>query len=152
MPDGLYERDILLWAETQSDLLRRLAAGERVNEAVDWPNLIEEVEDVGKSELNACQSLIQQALIHLLKLRAWPQSTAAGHWRSEVVAFLANAERRFSPSMRRAIDLSRLYQRAVLAARLETDESGQPADLPDACPFTLDQLLADDVTTLWSEG
>ena len=47
MPDGLYERDFVLWSEAQADLLRRLAAGERVNAAVDWPNLIEEVEDLG---------------------------------------------------------------------------------------------------------
>jgi hypothetical protein len=32
MPD-LYETDILLWSEQQRDLLRRLAAGEPVNEA-----------------------------------------------------------------------------------------------------------------------
>ena len=36
MPDGLYDRDALAWAEQQAELLRRLAAGERVNDAVDW--------------------------------------------------------------------------------------------------------------------
>lgn len=34
MPDGLYERDALAWAEHQANLLRRLAAGERLDEAV----------------------------------------------------------------------------------------------------------------------
>jgi hypothetical protein len=69
MPDGLYERDALAWAEQQADLLRRLASGERLNAAVDWPNVIEEVRDVGLSELRACQSLLEQVLAHLLKLR-----------------------------------------------------------------------------------
>ncbi len=27
MPDGLYERDILVWSQHQADLLRRLGAG-----------------------------------------------------------------------------------------------------------------------------
>ena len=31
----LYEADILLWSEQQAALLRRLAAGERVNEQID---------------------------------------------------------------------------------------------------------------------
>lgn len=31
MPDGLYERDALAWSEQQADLLRRLAAGERID-------------------------------------------------------------------------------------------------------------------------
>ena len=53
MPDGLYERDALAWAERQAALLRRLASGERLNETVDWPNVIDEVEDVGLSDLRA---------------------------------------------------------------------------------------------------
>ncbi len=44
---GLYERDALAWAEQQAALLDRMAAGERLNEAVDWPNVIGEVRDVG---------------------------------------------------------------------------------------------------------
>ena len=35
MPDGLYERGALAWAEHQAGLLRRLAAGEPLREAVD---------------------------------------------------------------------------------------------------------------------
>ena len=66
-------RDALAWAEQQAALLRRLAAGERLNEAVDWPNVIEELQDVGLSELRACRSLLAQALAHLLKLRGWPE-------------------------------------------------------------------------------
>ena len=40
----LYEADILEWSEQQSRLLRRLAAGERVNDQVDWGNVVEEIE------------------------------------------------------------------------------------------------------------
>ena len=40
MPDGLHDSDVLIWSEQQADLLRRLAAGERVNDAVDWANVI----------------------------------------------------------------------------------------------------------------
>ena len=46
MPDGLYEHDILAWSEEQARLLGRLAQGEPgVNAAVDWPHVIEEVQD-----------------------------------------------------------------------------------------------------------
>ena len=42
--------DILLWSERQAELLRRRAAGELVNDAeLDWPNIAEEIEDVGRS-------------------------------------------------------------------------------------------------------
>ena len=148
MPDGLYERDALTWAETQADLLRRLAAGERVNEQIDWPNVIEEVQDVGLSELRACRNLLSQALRHILKLKAWPESTAARHWRQEATAFLVDARSEYTPSMRQRLDVSKVYQSALSVIRTFEDDTGVPATLPDACPFTLDDLLRADVPAL----
>ena len=141
MPDGLYERDALAWAERQAELLRRLAAGERLNEPVDWPNVIEEVQDVGLSELRACQSLLQQAMIHLLKLHAWPASRASGHWRDEAGVFLDDARRRFTASMRQRINLDDLYAEALRRAGMATDDTGVPNPMPDLCPFRLNDLL-----------
>lgn len=150
MPDGLYERDALAWAEQQAALLRRLAAGERLNEAVDWPNVIEELQDVGLSELRSCRSLLRQALVHLLKLHAWPDSQAAAHWRGEVAGFLTDARNRFTPSMQQRIDLADLYADALYEMRAGADYAAGPRPLPEACPFTLDDLLTGrpDVATL----
>jgi hypothetical protein len=148
MPDGLYERDALAWAEQQATLLRRLAAGERLIETLDWPHLIEAVQDVGLSELRAVMSLVQQAMTHLLKLHAWPASQAAGHWRDEAGAFLDDAERRFTPSMRQRIDLTALYGKALRRARTSTDDSATAKPLPDHRPFDLDALLAGDIAAL----
>jgi Domain of unknown function DUF29 len=148
MPDGLYERDALAWAEQQAALLRRLAAGEGVNAAVDWPNVIEEVQDVGLSELRACRSLLLQAMTHLLKLHAWPESQAAAHWHDEAGVFLDDAEQRFTPSMRQRIGLDDLYAKALRRAREAADKAGIPRPLPEACPFKLDELLAGNVAEL----
>lgn len=149
MPDGSYERDALAWAEQQAALLGRLAAGERVNDAIDWPNVIEEVRDVGLSELRSCRSLLQQAMTHLLKLHGWPHSAAAAHWRDEAGNFLDDAEQRFTPSMRQRIDIDQLYARALRRARMALDDDALPSrPLPEACPFALDELLAGDVPGL----
>lgn len=148
MPDGLYERDALAWAERQAELLRRLAAGERLNETVDWPHVIEEVRDVGLSELRSCQSLLQQALAHLMKLRAWPESASVAHWREEAGTFLDDAARRFTPSMRQRIDLDELYGKALRRVRPASDDAAGAGSLPEACPFTLEELLAGDVAGL----
>ena len=149
MPDGLYERDALAWSEQQADLLRRLATGERVNASVDWMNVIEEVHDVGLSELRACQSLLEQALAHLLKLHVLPESEAAKHWRDEIRAFLHDAQRRFTPSMRQRIGLDDLYDKAADRARAAAEDVGFTArSLPQKCPFTLDELLIGDLASL----
>ncbi|HYZ62510.1 MAG TPA: DUF29 family protein, partial [Acetobacteraceae bacterium] len=60
----LYEQDVLEWSERQADLLRRHAAGERLNEKPDWANIIEEIEDVGSERLHSVESLLVQALAH----------------------------------------------------------------------------------------
>ena len=41
----LYEDDILLWSEHQAEALRRRAANE-----IDWENVAEEIEAVGRSQ------------------------------------------------------------------------------------------------------
>ena len=48
-----YDTDTVLWSAQQADLLRRLAAGEGVNDQVDWENVAEEIDSVGRSLLLA---------------------------------------------------------------------------------------------------
>jgi hypothetical protein len=138
MPDDLYTADILRWSGQQADLLRRLARGERVNDAIDWENLIEEVESVGRSELTAVKSLLINALEHMIKIHVWPAGPVE-HWRHEVLVFLGDAQDRFSPSMRQAIDIAQLWRRAVTRALPEGQSP--PLPIPAQCPFALDDLL-----------
>ncbi len=140
MPDDLYDRDVLAWSRHQADLLRRLSRGERVNE-VDWEHVIEEIEDVGLSQLNAVQSYLRLVLVHLLKVHGWPDSPSIGHWRGEIVSFQADAAQRFAPSMRQKIDLDRLYGIARAQISVATYDGRSGLLPPEACPFTLDQLL-----------
>ena len=138
-----YDTDILSWSERQADLLRRHAAGEQINDTdLDWANIIEEIEAVGRSELRACQSLLGQALRHMLKAEAWPLSRVAPSWRADAVDFRGQAASCFEPGMRQKINLALLYRRA-LRAMPETIDGQPPLPLPEVCPVTLDELLSD---------
>jgi hypothetical protein len=147
MPDDLYDRDILLWAESQADLLRRLGRGEGVN-GVDWDRVVEEIEDVGRSELHSVESFLNLVLVYLLKIWLSPGSQAVGHRRGEIVAFQKNAGRRFTPSMSQRINLAKLYEDAI--EQLEaSDQAPDPGrQWPAECPFTLGQLLNERWITL----
>jgi hypothetical protein len=138
-----YEADVLHWSEQQAGLLRRLAAGERVNDQIDWENVIEEVESVGGEQLHAVQSLLRQALIHMLKAEAWPKCRDAPTWRADAITFRTDAADRFAPSMRQKIDLARIYRQALRALPATMDDQ-PPLPVPEACPVTLDELLAED--------
>ena len=141
--NDLYEDDILLWSEQQAALLRRLAAGERVNEQIDWENVIDEVESVGSEQLHAVESFLVQALVHMLKAEAWPLSRDAAHWQAEARRFRDDAAARFVPSMRQRIDTGKLYRRALRAVP-DTVDGTAPLPIPTTCPVTLDELLSED--------
>jgi hypothetical protein len=140
MPDDLYDHDILTWSRHQAALLRRLSRGELVN-GVDWEHVVEEIEDVGLSELNAVRGYLRQMLVHLLKIQGWPDNSAAEHWRAEIGSFQADAVQRFVPSMRRRINLATLYGKARTQLNGIKYDGASPAAWPDVCPFTLNELL-----------
>ena len=138
-----YDNDILLWSERQGALLRRIGAGEQMNDQVDWENVAEEIESVGREQLHAVESLLGQALRHMLKAEAWPLHRDAPSWRADAIDFRGQAADRFVPSMRQRIDLARIYARA-LRSLPEAVDGQPPLPLPATCPVTLDELLSDD--------
>ena len=139
--DDLYETDVLLWSEEQAAKLRRLAAADRSNtDGPDWPNIIEEIEDVGRSTIRACRSHLVQALLHDLKSEAWPTASYVPHWRAEARAQRDQARDEYTSSMRQRIDLAELYRRA-LNAMPETMDGQPPLPVPATCPLTLEEWL-----------
>jgi hypothetical protein len=137
----LYESDILEWAEQQAELLRRLAAGERVNDQVDWPNRIDEVETVGRNELRTAKSHFIQALLHELRAEAWPLSRDVPHWRAEAGAQRGEAREAFTPSMRQRLHVDSLYREAV-RRMADSIDGVAPLLVPETSPVKLDKLLA----------
>ncbi len=136
----LYDEDILLWSEHQAALLRRLAAGQPMNERPDWANIIEEVESVGREQLHAVESLLLQARLHMLKAEGWPQARDVENWLSDARGFRVQARRRFVPSMRRTIDVAGIYADALTALPVRMDGLA-PQPVGPVCPMTLDELL-----------
>jgi hypothetical protein len=138
----LYETDFLRWTEEQAEALRQARAS-AVNLPLDWDNLIEEVEDLGRSQLHAVISHLRLALLHDLKAEAWPLVRDAPHWRAEAVGHRQEAASRYTPSMRQRIDLTRIYRQA-LRAMPETVDGAPPLPVPTVCPVSLEELLAVD--------
>jgi hypothetical protein len=138
-----YDTDIVEWSERQSALLRRRAAGELINDAdLDWANIAEEIEDVGKSEVRGVRSHIFQALLHDLKAEAWPRSRDVPHWRAEARGHRDEARDDYTPSMAEKIDMAKLYRQAL--RRLpETMDEVPPLPVPATCPVTLEEMLAE---------
>jgi hypothetical protein len=137
-----YEDDILLWAEAQAGLRRRIAAGKQINDQVDWPNVIDEIESVANEQLHAVESLLVHAIRHMLKAHCWPLSREVPDWEAEARVARGDAVDRFAPSMRHRIDMQRIYRRAMQGLP-DTTDGQPPLPVPTNLP-TLDELLADE--------
>ncbi len=126
----LYDMDVLEWSEHQARLLRQHAAGEGGNEAPDWANIIEEIESVGQSQIDAVESWWFQAFLHDLKAEAWPLSRDTPTWRGDARGFRAQARRKYRPSMRQKLDVPGIYADA-LSALPDTMDKQLPLPVPE---------------------
>jgi hypothetical protein len=144
---SLYEDDILEWSEQQAAALRHVARTQPgMSNEVDWENVAEEIECVGRSEFAAVLSFVRLILVHVIKAVSVPESSSLLHWRKEVVAFHRDLLDRITPAMHGRIDMDKLWQQAGKQADADLAVHGQKVTdcLPRHCPFRLDDILAAD--------
>jgi hypothetical protein len=137
-----YKADILKWSERQASLLRRVAAGEKVIDQIDWENVIEEVESAGRRQLATAKSLLVQALACMLKARSWPRSPEVPRWQTEALGFQRDAANIVEPNLLLRIDVNDVYFKAIRCLPATIDGL-EPPLFPTECPVTLDDLLGD---------
>ncbi len=148
--DDLYERDFYTWTQRQAGALRR-AARARVNtpDAIDWANVAEEVEDMGREQVSKLRSAYRVTLLHLLKWRYQPNQRSFS-WRGSAVEHRRRALRSINdnPSLKRR--RKTLFAEAYDDARVQASaEAGLPIEtFPKMSPFTIEQALDDD---FWPE-
>jgi hypothetical protein len=136
----LYDTDFYAWTQDQARKLREVR-----DNRLDAEHLAEEVADLGKSELRAVTSHLESLLVHLLKAAYSPANQPRSGWLNEADAHQDLARQAFWPSMRDKIDLNRLWRRALRQTNRELADYGE-AEVPEnpLCPFTLDDLLAEE--------
>jgi hypothetical protein len=141
-----YEEDFYAWTRAQADALRR-AAEARPNADIDWANLAEEIEDVGKSVRRELESRLTVLLVHLLKWMHCPEllDRNARQWRLTIREQRKQVRREVgeSGSLRPMIQaqFAEIYGDARERAAVEADV---PEDRFPAEPaFALDDALSD---------
>src|SRR5436309_1890645 len=138
--ESLYEEDFYAWTQQQAGLLRRLPA---VGNEIDLEHIAEEIEDLGRSDLRAAQSLCEHIIEHFLKLEYSGLEQPADHWRDEIVEWRLQLDKFLTRSIEAKLDLADRYRVALrLLRRLERDVPGLTSRLPRECPYTLEQIVS----------
>src|SRR4051794_33915814 len=145
----LYDRDFLRWTEQQATALRRAAKDS--NLPLDWENLAEEIESLGKSQRAALRSQLRRILRHQFKLEASPAIEPRRGWEESIRDARVEIEDMLqdSPSLRREVDRL-IAEQTPIAGNLAAADlrgHGESADSVQARlakgRFTADQVLGD---------
>jgi Domain of unknown function DUF29 len=138
--ENLYEQDFALWIVQQADALRR-----RDSAALDWDNLLDEIETLGQQEKRELCNHLTLLCQTLLKW-SYQREFRCAHWRSTLLGHRQDIDQifKFSPSLRD-------YAGAILpkafadACQYTEFETGLLSCFQVAvCPWTIEQVLDHD--------
>jgi hypothetical protein len=145
----LYDRDFVAWTEVQAERLRA-AARTRSNLPIDWEQVAEEIEDLGKGQRHKLESRLRTIVAHLLKLQFSPAEEPRFGWIETVVQARDKAHHvlKNNPSLRPQLGMmladalkdGRQLAQTSLRAHGEREASDR---VSAAAAFTEDQILGD---------
>jgi Domain of unknown function DUF29 len=133
----LHNADYVQWIESTVAKLRQQDYAN-----VDWHHLIEEIEDMGRSERKSLKNNFIVVVLHLLKWQFQP-ALRGGSWAGSIVEHRRRVRDAIvdSPSLKPYLQDCYLdwYNDAARQAIAETQLS--PAIFPTHCPYSLAEIL-----------
>src|SRR5262249_28082624 len=112
---------------------------------LDWENLAEEVEDLGKAERHRLEGHLESLLMHLLKWVHQPQRRSRS-WRNSMQEHRFRIQRvlRDNPSLKTT--LPQVFADAYAGARFSAErETGMDLTaFPESCPWSVEDAMRDD--------
>jgi hypothetical protein len=136
---NLYEADFYAWTQEQATLLRNQKWSQ-----LDLPNLVEEIEALGKQQRQELRNRLSILLGHLLKWQYQPQHRSRSWLATLRIQRLDISEMlEDNPSLKPYLEevLRKAYSRGVELAVRETNLPHQT--FPTECPYGLVEILDD---------
>ena len=139
---GLYDTDFYAWTQAQAALLWDQQA-----QALDYANLAEEVESLGKSQQHALESRLEKLVLHLLKWHYQPAKRLRGQsWQRTILEQRRRLDRLLqqNPSLRPTLPTLIEDSYAYIRKRTSLETRLPLTTFPDTCPWGVSQILDDD--------
>jgi hypothetical protein len=132
-----YYEDFYGWTQEQARLLRE----HRINE-LDLENLLEEIENMGKSEKRELESRLEVLLMHLLKWQYQPNFQGKS-WELTIREQRAKSIRHLKENPSLKAQLAEIFEYVYEDARMwAARETGLSLEIfPASCPWTFEQVI-----------
>ena len=142
MADDLYDQDFYLWTQVQAQALRGHGRGANM---LDYENLAEEVESLGRSERREASSRVFRILEHLFKLTSTRNGQVTGHWRGEIILWRNDLEHLLTRTIRTAIEqeLEALHEKGAKAAQKSMEHYEPGVGVDAGRRWSLEQVLGE---------
>ena len=136
----LYSQDFLQWTQAQIDSLRHGRWSD-----LDVENLIEELEDLGRSEQRELGSYLRVLMMHLLNWQHQPERRTAS-WQITITTCRDSIQDCLedAPSLQQFLKGAEWCQKYYRRARRDAaKETGKVlTTFPEECPYSLEQLVS----------
>ncbi|TVP65503.1 MAG: DUF29 domain-containing protein [Nodularia sp. (in: Bacteria)] len=136
MNSSTHENDFYAWTAEQVNLLKT-----RQLDQIDWQNIADEIEDMGRSEKRQLENRLEILIMHLLKWQFQPNLRSRS-WQLTIKEQRLRLEKllqknpSLQPHLTEAIE--DVYPLASISAEKETGLSL----FPDICPYTLTDIIS----------
>ena len=144
MNTATYDQDLYTWALEQAALLRA-----RKFDQIDLEHIIEEIEDMSKSEKRALESFLETLLMHLLKWQYQPAYQGRS-WKFTIIEQRKRIHKHLkeNPGLKSKLVevIESAYEYAVSGAVRETGLA--PELFPENCPWTFEIFMDE---TFWPD-
>ncbi|HKM72841.1 MAG TPA: DUF29 domain-containing protein [Stellaceae bacterium] len=147
MPAGpRWEDDFYAWTQHQAEVLRSMPVSDN---RFDREHVVEEIEDLGKSERDAVRSRIRRIIAHFLKLAHSVAEQPRFDWMETIDDARETLSDKLSARLRRDAEanLENLYAEGRKRAAVGLRRHGEPEaaeQLPSTCPWSLDEISRED--------
>ncbi|MDJ0903261.1 MAG: DUF29 domain-containing protein [Xenococcus sp. MO_188.B8] len=135
--DNLYDEDYYLWLKNTAQLIREKRFAE-----VDAVNLVEEIEDMGRSEKRSLESNLLVLLLHLLKYK-YQRAKRSNSWKASIREHRRRLRKAFRDSPSLKVYCEEVFAECYEDARQQaSDETGLSLDkFPVKSPFTVSEVV-----------
>ncbi|MEM9978516.1 MAG: DUF29 domain-containing protein [Cyanobacteria bacterium P01_D01_bin.2] len=138
----LYGQDFLQWTQQQANCLRYSRWAE-----LDIENLIEELDELGRSEQRELGSYLRVLMMYLLKWQYQPERRTSS-WQTTTTNGRDSIQDRLedAPSLKQFLDRAEWRQKYYRRARRDAAKGTQKplVVFPENCPYLLEQMLTPD--------
>ena len=147
MPVGpRWEDDFYAWTQYQAEVLRSMPVSDH---RFDREHVVEEIEDLGKSERDAARGQIRRIIEHFLKLAHSPAEQPRIDRMETIDDARETLADKLTATLRRDAEanLEKLYAEGRRRAARGLQRHGEldaAEQLPSVCPWSLDEICEED--------